>query len=316
MWGRVLDRAGITDARLRRDYALQRRVVARFARAEYLAVRLLLPAALQPDVVAAVAFMHETDDRVDRGGPAERRAALDRWTELVEAACGRPAGAAVARDAGDAGLPVLRALAHTAGRHPDLPERVRAFLDGAAWEVAWEKFATEADLDRYVTGYSLPAFMLTAGFLAPSAPADRDRFDRCCERLISAMQRLDFLEDLAADLRTGRLGIPGEALAGCGLTRADLLPGGGRKPAVSRLVRTQADAAAAALDAARPLEDTAAPAYRPFVRALIGVQRHRLRAVRAAGAGLVERPSGPSVAGCLGLLVRQTAARRWRRGGG
>lgn len=300
MWGRAVRRAGIAEPQLRRDYRTQRRVVARFARAEYLAVRLLLPAALQPDVVAAVAFMHETDDRVDQGGRTERAAALAEWTALVEKACAT----------GTADLPVLRALAHTAERHPDMRARVGAFLDGAALEVAWEEFATEADFDRYVTAYSLPALMLTAGFLAPPASPGPDEFTRCCERLISGMQRLDFLEDLASDLRTGRLGIPVEALEGCGISRADLLPGRPQSPAVNRLVQTQADAAATALESAGPLERTVSPANQPFVRALIGVQQHRLEAVRAAGAGLVERSSGPSMVHSLGLLARETVARR------
>ncbi|MEU7281531.1 squalene/phytoene synthase family protein [Streptomyces sp. NPDC045431] len=306
MWGRVLRQAGIAEPSLRRDYALQRRVVARFARAEYLAVRLLLPPALQPDVVAAVAFMHETDDRVDRGEAAERSAALVEWTGLVEKAC----------TTGDSDLPVLRVLAHTVERHPDMRARVGDFLDGAAWEVAWEEFATEAEFDRYVTGYSLPAFMLLAGFLAPSGSPASEDFTHCCERLISAMQRLDFLEDLAEDLRAGRLGIPMEALDGCGVSRADLLPGRPRSPAVTCLVRTQADVAAAALHAAMPLEHGVRPAGRPFVRALIGVQRLRLEAVRSVGAGLIERSSGPSALGSLGLLARETAARRRHRSRG
>ncbi|MFE6287826.1 squalene/phytoene synthase family protein [Streptomyces sp. NPDC057877] len=292
MWGRVLRQAGVVDPSLRRDYALQRWVVARFARAEYLAVRLLLPMALQPDVVAAVAFMHETDDRVDQGGAADRSAAPAKWAVLVEKA----------RTTGTSDLPVLRALAHTAERHPDTWARVGDFLNGAALEVAWEEFATEADFDRYVTGYSLPALMLTAGLLAPTGPPGSDEFISYCERLISAMQRLDFLEDLASDLRTGRLGIPPEALEACGISRADLRPGRPRSPAVDRLIRTQADAAAAALASARPLEHTVSPASEPFVRALIGVQQYRLEAVRAAGAGLTERSSRPSAVGSLGLL--------------
>lgn len=56
-WSRTLDEAGVSDPLLRRDYTEQRRLVARFARAEYMAVRLLLPAAVVPDVIAATAFM-------------------------------------------------------------------------------------------------------------------------------------------------------------------------------------------------------------------------------------------------------------------
>ncbi|MFE6856223.1 hypothetical protein ACFVDH_36200, partial [Streptomyces sp. NPDC057674] len=76
MWKRALDRAGVREPRLRRDYTEQRTAVRRFAAAEYAAARILLPAELLPHVVAAVAFMHDTDDRVDRGTPEDRAAAL------------------------------------------------------------------------------------------------------------------------------------------------------------------------------------------------------------------------------------------------
>ncbi|WP_225802740.1 hypothetical protein [Streptomyces sp. NK15101] len=61
-----------------RGYTAQRRPALRFAPAEYLTARLLLPAPLQPDVIALVAFMHETGDRFDRGRRLEREEALQR----------------------------------------------------------------------------------------------------------------------------------------------------------------------------------------------------------------------------------------------
>ncbi|MFF0472890.1 squalene/phytoene synthase family protein [Streptomyces sp. NPDC004284] len=265
----------------------------RFATAEYAAARLLLPAALLPHVVAAVAFMHETDDRIDRGTPGERAAALVEWDGLVRKAF---AG-------GDAGLPVLRCLVRTAGRHPDVRAHAEEFLRGCAREVEWRTIADDEELERYVREYSLPALMLTACLLAPGEASEREAFTDGCHRLIRAMQRFDFLEDLPEDVRAGRPGVPADAVArhGADLTRPSA--------ALGRLVEEQVGRAAADLTAAGPLADVVDPVHRPFVRALVGVQRLRLDAVRRAGPALAARTSGPSAPAAGALLLREAVAR-------
>ncbi|MFF9145884.1 squalene/phytoene synthase family protein [Streptomyces sp. NPDC014861] len=295
MWKRALDRAGVREPRLRRDYTEQRRAVRRFAPAEYAAARLLLPAALLPHVVAAVAFMHDTDDRIDRGTPDERVAALAEWDGLVREALAD----------GDSAVPVLRCLAHTAERRPDVRAHVNEFLRGCAREVAWRTLADDRELEQYVREYSLPALMLTACLVAPEDASTRAAFTEGCHRLIRAMQRIDFLEDLPEDVRAGRHGVPADAVTrhGADLTR----PG----PALGRLVEEQADRAAADLSAAAPLPTLVSPPYRPFVRALAGVQGLRLDAVRRAGASLATRSSGPSASAAALLLLRE-ATRRTR----
>ncbi|MEU4272943.1 squalene/phytoene synthase family protein [Streptomyces sp. NPDC026092] len=296
MWRWALDRAGVREPRLRRDYTEQRRAVRRFATAEYAAARLLLPAALLPHVVAAVAFMHETDDRIDRGAIDERAAALVEWDGLVRKAFAE----------GDSALPVLRCLVRTAERHPDVRVYVEGFLQGCEREVTWRAIADEEELEEYVREYSLPALMLTACLLAPADAAARAVFTDGCHRLIRAMQRIDFLEDLAEDVAAGRPGVPADAVARHG---ADLSRPG---VALDRLVGEQADRAAADLAAAGPLMGVVDASYRPFVRALVGVQGLRLDAVRRAGASLATRGSGPSARAAVVLLLREAVARgRW-----
>ncbi|MFC9339272.1 phytoene/squalene synthase family protein [Streptomyces sp. NPDC057020] len=293
MWKRALDRAGVREPRLRRDYTEQRTAVRRFAAAEYAAARILLPAELLPHVVAAVAFMHDTDDRIDRGTPEDRAAALAEWDGLVRKALAD----------GDSDLPVLRCLARTAASHPDVRGHVDEFLRGCEREVAWRTIADEEELRQYVREYSLPALMLTACLLSPEDTSQRTAFAEGCHLLIRAMQRIDFLEDLSEDVRAGRHGVCADAVArhGADLTRPD--------PALGRLVEEQADRAAADLTAATPLPTLVTSAYRPFVRALVGVQRLRLDAVRRAGPSLATRPSGPSAPAAALLLLREYARR-------
>ncbi|MGA5192865.1 squalene/phytoene synthase family protein [Streptomyces exfoliatus] len=296
MWKRTLDRAGVGEPRLRRDYTRQRRAVRRYRTAEYAAARLLLPAALLPHVVAAVSFMHDTDDRIDRGTPDERVTALAQWDVLVRKAFAE----------GRSGLPVLRCLVRTAECHPDVRTYVDEFLRGCEREVAWRTITDDEELEQYVREYSLPALMLTACLLAPADAPARAVFTNGCHRLIRAMQRIDFLEDLSEDVRAGRPGVPADAVArhGADLTR----PGA----ALGRLVGEQADRAAGDLAAAAPLSGVVDPSYRPFLRALVGVQRLRLDAVRRVGASLATRSSGPSASAAAVLLLRETAARTRR----
>ncbi|MFD8077416.1 squalene/phytoene synthase family protein [Streptomyces sp. NPDC059718] len=274
-WRKTLDRAGITDPALREAYTAQRRLVARFDRASYAAVRLLLPAPLVPDALAATAFMHHSDNLLDRG--PDGRGAFAVWDAQVRVAL-----------AGDPADPLTRALAHTVTRRPALRGIVADYLVAAPADAEWRGLATEADFQAYVDAYSLPAFLLVAGLLAP--PTGFDAYRAACRTFIEAAQRLDFLEDMAEDLADGRLGVPEDALARHGLSRAALT----RDPdpaSVAALVRDQAGLVRSGFAGATGLVDLVPEPNRPMVRALIALQGHRLRSAERAGATLARRPA-------------------------
>ncbi|WP_338674464.1 squalene/phytoene synthase family protein [Streptomyces sp. SCSIO 30461] len=296
-WSSTLDQAGVTQSLLRHDFTEQRRLVARFARAEYVAVRLLLPASAIPDVIAATAFMHHTDNLIDQGPPVERLAALVDWEQRVRAAL----------DSGSTDEPVLRALVDTVGRRPGLRGYAKDFLAGAPAEVRWESFATEDAFQRYVDTYSHPAFMVIAGLIGPAS--GQDAYTSGCRTFIEASQRLDFLEDLADDLRDGRIGIPLTALAQYGLSRAGLE----QEPAPDRvraLVEHQVALARPRFAESRHLMELVEPRNRPFMRTLVSLQELRLRLVEEAGPALLRKSPRIPVAGALRLLAREYRAAR------
>ncbi|MGW1895103.1 phytoene/squalene synthase family protein [Streptomyces sp. NPDC002004] len=305
-WSAALDQGGISNPSLRRDYDAQRRIVRRFAPAEYLAVRMLLPARLHPPVVAVVAFMHATDELIDRGDVAARRDALQSWDRRVREAL---------KGNSTSGRPMLRTLADTTHRYPQMAERIEAFLDGAPAEAEWTGFENEHDFQAYVDGYSLPAFMLSASLLVSSASAEHEAFLGGCRSLIEAMQRIDFLADLAEDAEQGRVGIPREELTRAGLDVETIRsrPSACR-PSVERLVSVQANAARTALAACADLPRLVERENQPFLRALIAVQALRLHEVKRKGAQLLERGAQPPAVPALRLLLRHyVAARRVRR---
>ncbi|WP_327349115.1 squalene/phytoene synthase family protein [Streptomyces europaeiscabiei] len=175
-WSAALTTAGITDPRLRRTYDTQRGFVRRFALHEHVAVRLLLPTHLHPPVIAAVAYMHATDELIDASEAGARQAALRSWDAETTAAleCSEPPARGT-----------LAALWDTTRRHPHLATRVRALLDGAPVEAGWTGFDTEADFQAYVDSYSLPGLMLTASLIAPVPDAGADEpFVKGCRALI------------------------------------------------------------------------------------------------------------------------------------
>lgn len=300
-WQRVLDRAGITAPALREDYTLQRRLIAEFERAPYLAVRLLLPDSAVPHVVAVTAFMHHSDNILDQGSPADRAAAFTDWEKAVRTAL----------ETGTSDSPVLRALLNTVESYPQLPGEIEGYLTGAApHELNFHGFATEEDFQAYVDGYSLPAFMLVAGLLAPAEP----KYRALARTFIEAWQRLDFLDDLAEDLhRDSRLGLPADALARHGVTRADLeaaRPSDG----VRELIRETAALVGDGLRASRPLSDLVPAPNRPLIRALIALQDVRLRAVEKSGLALLHGSARLPVVQALRVLAREYAGRRRGRG--
>ncbi|MEW2493885.1 squalene/phytoene synthase family protein [Streptomyces nodosus] len=303
-WSTALTEAGITDATLRHDYGAQRKLVRRFAPQQYFAARLLLPAWLHPSVVAMVAFMHETDERIDAGDPGVRREALSSWEREVRAALdGDPRPET-------AGQSLLRALADTTRRHPHVTAYVHAFLHGAPVEADWTGFDTEADYQAYIDNYSLPALMLTASLIAPAQEADAEGpFHQGCRALIEAWQRADFLADLSEDAERGRIGIADEELVRHGLTLECLrAKAEAAMPALGRLVSAQADLAQAALSASRGLPSLVAASYGPFLRALISVQDLQLQAVRRKGGSLMHGGVRPPIAATLRVLARQYLA--------
>ncbi|GGX97097.1 phytoene/squalene synthase family protein [Streptomyces hiroshimensis] len=301
-WDKALDAAGVHDRQLRDDYTRQRALVARYRRHAYVAVRLLLPGAAVPHVIAMTAFMHHTDNVLDGGSTlAERASAYTVWEKDVREALAT----------GRADHPVIRPVLHTVAARPGLAAAVEAFLGAAVTDLDFTGFATEGDYQDYVDAYSLPAFMLVADLLDPGT--DPGAFRAACRSYIDGSQRLDFVNDLAEDLEGGRLAIPRETLEQHGVSRSDL-ESARDTPAVRALLAGQLRRARHDLLAARRLAGLTAPAGRPFVRAMVELEVLTADAAAAKGCGLLRGSARPSAGAALRVLLgeygRARAARR------
>ncbi|MEU9991022.1 squalene/phytoene synthase family protein [Streptomyces sp. NPDC048045] len=299
-WERALDAAAVHTPELRADYSRQRRQVVRYKREVAVAAGLLLPPAMVPHVMAAAAFMHRTDDLLDSGPLADRRAASARWEREV----------AESLAAGRTDHPELRPLLHSIDAHPVLHDRVLDYLRAAASDLDFTGFATEDDYQHYVDGYSLPGFMVVAALLGPE---DQTAYRAACRTYIDAGQRLDFVNDLAEDLADGRLTIPEQTLKEHGVARADLEQARDL-PAVRSLIDALLDRVDLTLAEGRAVVGLVPEEHRPMVRCIIAVDELTSRAARADRGALLRRSASPGKLAALRLLGREyVRARRLRR---
>jgi 15-cis-phytoene synthase len=300
VWNQALDAAGVREPGLRHDYSAQRQVVARYRRTSYLAARMLLPRPMLPHVIAMTAFMHHGDNLLDSGPQDGRADAWAEWEKRVREAL----------ETGESDQPLIHAVVHTVATLPRTRGHIEAYLATASAELEFAGFATDADYAAYVDAYTLPAFMLIAGLLAPED--DDTQFRAACRTYIDGSQRLDFVNDLAEDLREGRFAIPAETLEHFGVAREDLASGEDL-PGVRELLRSEIGRARETLTAARPLAELTPPAYRPMVRALIEVELLTAKAAEVKEADLLRAPAGPSAPAALRVLLREyRQARRVR----
>ncbi|WP_329277580.1 phytoene/squalene synthase family protein [Streptomyces sp. NBC_01451] len=259
--------------------------------AGHVAVRLLMPARLQPHILAGYAFASFTDDLCDRGTVEERTRRYEGWAEQVRTAL----------DTGTARHPLLRAFLHTAEAR-ELPRSwVDSYLVGAEIDLDFGGFTTEDDYQAYIDKLTWPFLMITSGLSMPGGGSRA--YADSCRLLADACQRTDFLTDLAEDLRDGRLYLPTDHLEKHGVVRADLEHGRDLPGVRSLLSATAATAHATLREATRIIAELPSE-QQTLTRFVILLHDQRLRRAATMGAAVTRRPVRDNPAVCLRLLAR------------
>jgi len=275
-FGRTLDNAGILDQESRRSYRSAARSLLRADTSHFVAVRLLVPSALQPHLLAAYWFAHATDQLADSGPLPGRRERYDRWTESVRSALDH--GAAAADD------PVrLTSFLRTVTDCRIPVEYIARFLSGMRDDTACTGLSDEQDFERYVDRVSLP-FLLLLFSVHPGCRAEGQI--PAFRLLAAACQRIDFLADLADDTRAARARLPREALA------------------------DQIARARAALRAAQPVLDLTPLELRPMMHVFLRMHALHLETIERSGDRVLHRRVGhPAMATVRLLLAGQGQVR-------
>lgn len=168
----------------------------------------LLPRHLRRHIAALYAYARTADDLADEERDPERAlAGLDAWERELEACYG-----------GTPCHPIFVALADTIHTFAIPIEPFRRLLTAFRMDVRFAGFETFDDLVHYCVHSANPVGHLVL-YLFGHADAERQaRSDDIC----TALQLTNFWQDLAIDLRKGRVYLPREEMARFGYSTDDL----------------------------------------------------------------------------------------------
>jgi squalene synthase HpnC len=206
----------------------------------------LCPPRLRPPIKAIYAFARTADDIADEGDAAapQRLAELARFRAALSKVCdglGVPA-------LPDAWSTVFRRLQQAMQTHRLSPALLHDLLDAFEQDVHNPRYATRAELLDYCRRSANPIGRLLLQLYGIEEPAALRQSDAVC----TALQLINFWQDLSVELPRGRNYLPQQDASRCGLDAAD-----GRAlrdgPATRALVRELVQWAAALMAEGSPL---------------------------------------------------------------
>lgn len=174
----------------------------------------LCPPRLRPAVVAIYHFARTADDLADEGDapPAQRRDALAEYRVALDAAL-------AGRDPGERWRRVFLPLAASAQAFALPAEPLHALLDAFVQDTHEPVYADRSELLDYCRRSADPVGRLLLHLYGIDDAASLARSDAIC----SALQLINFWQDLSRDLPRGRHYVPEADLLAHGLTRDELL---------------------------------------------------------------------------------------------
>lgn len=201
---------------------------------------LLVPIPQRPAILAVYRFARMADDFADEGdvAPADRLAALDRFDAALDGiAAGVPPLA-----------PPFPELAAAVARHALPLAPFRDLLSAFRQDVTTTRYGTAEDVFDYCRRSANPIGRLMLRIFDAEAPANLIASDAIC----TALQLVNFWQDIAADWLRGRIYLPADDLVRFGVTEAHFADARCDK-AWSELMAFESARARALLESGRPL---------------------------------------------------------------
>ena len=201
---------------------------------------LMVPAALRPAVGAIYRFARNADDFADEGplSPKARLAALDGYERALDAIeAGNPPAE-----------PPFPELAAAVRRHGLPLQLFRDLLSAFRQDVVTTRYETFERVLDYCRRSANPVGRLMLTLYGADTPANGCWSDAIC----TALQLINFWQDVAADWQKGRVYLPGEDLARFGVTEAHIADAR-CDDAWRALMNFQSSRARALLESGRPL---------------------------------------------------------------
>ncbi len=201
---------------------------------------IVLPARLRRPVIAIYRFARAADDIADEGDATRE----ERLLQLVEFS------RALDRSAGGERLdhPAFAALTDVIKEHRLPIGYFHALLSAFSQDVVKTRYRDFAEVQDYCCRSANPVGRLLLHLFGATAERDLEQSDAIC----SALQLLNFWQDVAIDLRKDRIYLPQDEMAACGVLESDLAATK-CSAGYHRLMTLQIERARAMLESGAPL---------------------------------------------------------------
>jgi squalene synthase HpnC len=243
----------------------------------------MLPARYRQHLSNVYFFARLTDDLGDEARTSEAPTSEARTTEAGDPSKLRlrlldELAADVSRiyEGGQPQSPVMQAMAKTVNDCGIPAQPLLALIEANRQDQLVARYRTFAELQQYCVLSANPVGQMVLYIFGVATPARVALSDSIC----TALQLAEHWQDVAEDLASGRIYLPGEDLDAYGCTEADLAePSAG--PKVRELMTFEVDRAARLLDEGAPLVGTLHGAARLAVAGYLAGGRAALAAIRA-----------------------------------
>ncbi len=173
---------------------------------------LLVPKRLRPDVIAIYRFARAADDIADEGdaAPEARLETLQKWQNDLKTLFKLPESAPQVSLL----IPEISQLAPTIARHHLPAAQFQALLSAFSQDIVQKRYADDAALLDYCARSANPVGRLMLGLMKIDAPQALAESDAIC----TALQLINFLQDVEIDWRKERVYIAQTTLTQFGVT--------------------------------------------------------------------------------------------------
>ena len=286
----------------------------------------LLPSRYRGHLAALYGFARSADDMGDEAPAAQRLALLDeleadlgRLYRMLAGpgvagagvagagvAGGAPAGGAPAGPDGDGPrLAVVRALAPTVAACAIPAQPFLDLIQANRQDQVVSRYPAFSDLLAYCRLSANPVGRVVLYIFGAATPEREVLSDKVC----TALQLAEHWQDVAEDLRAGRIYLPAEDMDRFGCSERDLA-GPAAGPGVRALIAFEVERARALLDEGAPIVGTLAGAARAAVAGYVAGGRAALAAIAASGHDVLRATPRPGKGRIAAELVRAYATGR------
>ena len=276
-----------------------------------------LPRRYRAHLAAVYGFARSVDDMGDEAAPQERAALLDELEADVRrlyrmvppgphgGRAGGAAGTGPGGEGADGGPPRLSAVRALAPAVVTCAIPAQPFYDLIAanrQDQVVSRYPTFGDLEDYCRLSANPVGRIVLHVFGAATPGREALSDRVC----TALQLAEHWQDVAEDLRAGRIYLPQEDLERFGCTEGDLAASRAT-PKVRALMAFEERRARGLLDTGAPIVGTLRGAARLAVAGYVAGGRAALAAIAASGHDVLRATPRPGKARVAAEMVRAYA---------